>query len=160
MTDLAARASDGLILPFLRTDAFLQARASQLKSAAPKARVITEVVVGVGNTADEGAASLQRWLRYMTRAPAYRHVLVDAGMTQDDVERYSQRVAAGDPDAALPMPALRSLCVLGTPAECAREIARRYAGWNDELILAAPGRRLRDLVQVGRASTETRHAQP
>jgi alkanesulfonate monooxygenase SsuD/methylene tetrahydromethanopterin reductase-like flavin-dependent oxidoreductase (luciferase family) len=159
MTDLAARASDGLILPFLRTDAYLQARARQLKSAAPEARVITQVVVGVGSTAEEGAASLQRWLRYLTRGPAYRQVLVDAGMTTDDAERYSVRVAAGEPDVAVPMPVLRSLCVLGTAAECAREIVRRYAGWNDELILAAPGRRLRDLVQVGHASTETLHAQ-
>ena len=126
MTAMAATSADGLILPFLRTDRYLRERVATLKAAAPRSRAVTEVVVGVADTAEAGAAKLQRWLRYITRAPLYRDVFVDAGLTPGEAERYRDRVAAGDADAALPLPIVQSICVLGTPEQCADNIARRH----------------------------------
>lgn len=144
MTTLAASSAEGLILPFLRTDAFLKQRVAQMKGISASARAIVEVVVGVGTSAQGAAEKLERWLRYIMKAPRYREVLSDAGL--DDST--NQALARGAPEAKLPLSMLQTLCVLGTAEQCADEIQRRFSAWSDEILLVTPGRHLADLIAV------------
>jgi len=143
MIDMAAQAADGVILPFLRTDQYLHDRVVALKARAPGARAITEVVVGVGDTSDEGAERLQRWLRYITRGPAYRDVLTQAGLTSAAFDHYLE-----SREDVLPVSVVRSIAAVGPPRQCAEDIVRRVLPWSDEVILVAPGRHLGGAIQV------------
>lgn len=143
MIDMAAEAADGVILPFLRTDQYLRDRVVALKTRTPGSRAITEVVVGVGDTSNEGAERLQRWLRYITRGPAYRDVLTQAGLTSAAFDHYLEST-----EAALPVSVVRSIAAVGPPGQCAEDIVRRFIPWSDEVILIAPGRHLGGAVQV------------
>jgi len=148
MLEMAAEVADGVILPFLRTDDYLRQRAVTLKTRAPLARVVCEVIAGVGDTAEAGADRLHRWLRYITRGPIYPDILMQAGLAADQVARYLDTE-----EATLPLSVVQSLAVLGPPGDCAEAIARRLLPWSDEVMVIAPGRHLGGAVAVANELT-------
>jgi alkanesulfonate monooxygenase SsuD/methylene tetrahydromethanopterin reductase-like flavin-dependent oxidoreductase (luciferase family) len=143
MLEMAAEVADGVILPFLRTDEYLRERALSVKARAPRARVVCEVIAGVGDTAEAGANRLQRWLRYITKGPSYPGILAQAGLRPSEITDY---LAAES--ATLPVSAIQALAVVGTPHDCAQAIARRILPWCDEAMVVSPGRHLSGAVAV------------
>jgi len=154
MTQVAGEVADGLlVMPFNtrrhileRTLPALQAGLDRAGRRREDVTLVPQVIAAMGENDEEVAASLvgaSSLVAFYASTPAYRPVLEVAGH-EELQPRLQELVRTGDNDAmraALPDAVLDEVIVRGTPTECARQIADKFAGISDQACVYFPGSR-------------------
>jgi probable F420-dependent oxidoreductase len=152
MTEVAAEVADGLLVMPFNSRRHLEERTLPaidrgLATAGRKRgdlEVIGEVIVATGRTEAEQRAAVDgvRWLlAFYASTPAYRPVLEVEGRAdlQPELNALSKQgewsAMAERVDDAL----VEAIAVLGTPEQCAAQIARRFDGVADRVCCYFPG---------------------
>jgi len=150
MNAMAAEVADGvLVMPFNtgrhmreRTMPAIESGLAAGGRTRADIEVVAEVIVATGRTDEElSAAQAARFLlAFYGSTPAYRPVLEIEGWgdLQPELNALSKRGEWQDMVSLVDDDMFETIAVYGTPAECAREIARRFPGC-DRICAYFPG---------------------
>ncbi len=151
MTEMAAEVADGiLVMPFNSerhmTERTVPAIARGLATAGRAAadfEVTVEVIVAVGRTDEERARAMavRSLLAFYGSTPSYRPVLdVEGwGPLQDELNVLSKQGRWAEMTGLITDEMIHTLAVVGTPAQCAAEIVRRYEAHASRVCAYFPG---------------------
>ncbi|MCW2751523.1 MAG: family F420-dependent class oxidoreductase [Aeromicrobium sp.] len=173
MTRTAGEVSDGLLVMPFNTARHIQERtlpalregielSGRTEADVP---LVPEVITAVGRTDTEIAAAksaARALVAFYASTPAYRPVLEVEGL-EDLQPQLQDLVRAGDREAmaaAIPDELLAAVAVIGTPEECAQQMADRFADLTDRVCVYFPHSSpslevIRDLVQAVQSSDVT-----
>ena len=98
----------------------------------------------MGETDEEIAAAMngaKGLLSFYGSTPSYRPVLdvEDWGELQTDLNTLSKRGEWGEMTGLIDETMVRTIAVVGTPAECAREIVARFGAFSQRVCCYFPG---------------------
>ena len=152
MTRKAAEVADGLlVMPFNsarhmseRTVPAITEGLRRAGRAPGDLRVNAQAMVAVGRTEAELAVAMDAvasLIAFYGSTPAYVPVLEVEGWAdlQPKLNELSKRGAFGDMRALITDPMVRTMGIVGTPEQCATEIARRFGAVADEVCCYFPG---------------------
>jgi probable F420-dependent oxidoreductase len=152
MTRKAAEVADGLlVMPFNsarhmseRTVPAITEGLRRAGRAPGDLRVNAQAMVAVGRTEAELAVAIDAvasLIAFYGSTPAYVPVLEVEGWAdlQPKLNELSKRGAFGDMRALITDPMVRTMGIVGTPEQCATEIARRFGAVADEVCCYFPG---------------------
>jgi probable F420-dependent oxidoreductase len=152
MTRKAAEVADGLlVMPFNsarhmseRTVPAITEGLRRAGRAPGDLRVNAQAMVAVGRTESELAVAIDAvasLIAFYGSTPAYVPVLEVEGWAdlQPKLNELSKRGAFGDMRALITDPMVRTMGIVGTPEQCATEIARRFGAVADEVCCYFPG---------------------
>ncbi|MCW2625012.1 MAG: class F420-dependent oxidoreductase [Mycobacterium sp.] len=152
MTRKAAEVADGLlVMPFNsarhmseRTVPAITEGLRRAGRAPGDLRVNAQAMVAVGRTEAELAVAIDAvasLIAFYGSTPAYVPVLEVEGWAdlQPKLNELSKRGAFGDMRALITDPMVRTMGIVGTPEQCASEIARRFGAVADEVCCYFPG---------------------
>jgi probable F420-dependent oxidoreductase len=170
MTEIAAEVADGiLVMPFNsarhleeRTRPAIARGLARGERTADDFEVVGEAIVAMGDTDDEVAAAtrgVKGLLSFYGSTPSYQPVLDVEGWgdLQPELNARSKRGEWREMTTLITDEMVHTLAVVGTPAQCAEQIASRFGGWADRVCCYFPGGPVRD-EQVGALATAIRNA--
>ena len=151
MTQAAAEVADGVLIHPFNTERYLRTMTMPAveRGLAASGRdrgaltVGVDVICGLWETDEERVAVEQACrfnVAFYASTPAYK-VTLDAhgwGDLQPELNRLSKEGRWAEMGALVDDELLRTVCLLGTPAEAAAELRRRYAGVADRVALSMP----------------------
>lgn len=152
MTEIAAEVSDGiLVMPFNSArhlkERTMPAIARGLAKGGRKqgdVEIICEAIVAMGETEEELAAAtngVKGLLSFYGSTPSYRPVLDVEGWgdLQTELNTMSKRGEWREMSGLIDDTMVRTIAVVGTPDECAREIVARFGDISQRVCCYFPG---------------------
>ncbi|MEV5647024.1 TIGR03617 family F420-dependent LLM class oxidoreductase [Nocardia sp. NPDC052254] len=151
MTRTAAEVADGLlVMPFNSATHFAQRTVPALRRGLANSgrepgdfTVVAQAMVALGRTDAEVAAAVDavgRLIAFYASTPAYRPVL-DAegwGEIQPALNALSKQGRHGEMRALITEPMVRTIALVGTPAECAAQARERFGGHAGDICCYFP----------------------
>ncbi|MBO9524355.1 MAG: TIGR03617 family F420-dependent LLM class oxidoreductase [Nocardioidaceae bacterium] len=167
MTRTAAEVADGLlVMPFhshrhVRERTLPAVAEGLARAGRTEIPLYPQAIVAMGETEEELAAAMggvRMLLAFYGSTPAYRPVLdvEGRGDLQPELNALSKAGDVAAMSALVDDTLVRTLAVVGTPAECATEIGRRFGDLADRVCCYFPGYPVTD-AQIG-ALADALHA--
>lgn len=149
MLEAAGEVADGCVLHPFHSRAYLDefARpalaAGRARSTRPSFAVTAQVLVVTGSSEQERSAAheaVRAQVAFYASTPAYRPVLEAEGLgdLQPELKRLTKEGRWSEMAALVNDDLVARVAVTGTPAECGRELVRRYDGVADRVAVATP----------------------
>ena len=144
MTAMAVEVADGLLVhPFGTERSFAELTRPLLAGAPDGFRVVGQAIVGLARDErehDEAAAAVRSLVAFYASTPAYRPVLDVHGWgeLQAELRDLTRAGRWAELPGAVPQEVVDAIALVGTPAEVAAGLARRFAGC-DRVALSTPG---------------------
>jgi probable F420-dependent oxidoreductase len=152
MTEIAAEVADGILVMPFNSARHLQERTlpAIARGLAKGGRnsgdveIVCEAIVAMGETDEEIAAAMngaRGLLSFYGSTPSYRPVLdvEDWGELQTDLNTLSKQGEWKEMSGLIDETMVRTIAVVGTPDECAREIVARFGDFSDRVCCYFPG---------------------
>jgi probable F420-dependent oxidoreductase len=170
MTEIAAEVSDGiLVMPFNSARHLRERTVPAVDRGLAKGgrergdvEIVCEAIVAMGETDQEIVAAtngVKGLLSFYGSTPAYKPVLDVEGWgdLQPELNAMSKRGEWREMSGLVDDAMVRTLAVVGTPAECAREIAARFGAIAERVCCYFPGYPASD-ERIARLVSEIRSA--
>ena len=152
MTEIAAEVADGILVMPFNSARHLQERTlpaiarglAKSKRSAGDVEIVCEAIVAMGETDEEIAAAMngaKGLLSFYGSTPSYRPVLdvEDWGELQTDLNTLSKQGDWQEMPGLIDETMVRTIAVVGTPAEGAREIVARFGAFSQRVCCYFPG---------------------